>query len=114
MKYFKFWPYAVLSFFFRLLIEDIVPLLQIWQLKATWTQKTFFSQKREKNWINDLFENFYPNSIPLTNFTFYQMFSAWLFSFEVNNTQKIVSSCAQVLYSKYSLFWTWKPKATWP
>jgi hypothetical protein len=29
MKYFKFWPYAVLSFFFRLLIEDIVPLLQI-------------------------------------------------------------------------------------
>jgi len=31
------------------------------------------------------------------------MFSAWLFSFEVNNNQKIVPSRVQVLYSKHSL-----------
>lgn len=31
------------------------------------------------------------------------MFSDWLFSFEINNTKKIVPSCVQVVYSKNSL-----------
>lgn len=103
MKYFDFRTYAVLSFFPLDLSTKILYPSSDMRTETYMTHKTF-CHKKEKNVSKWPFWKVLSKEYSSYEFHIYHMFSVWLFSFEVNDTQKIVPSCVQVLYSKNSLY----------